>query len=201
MDDCVTNSGIYRISSVVIVLLAFQGVVSFTLISVYDSFWILKFVYLVGASIGLLVPAANFFDDEGYTFISRIGGLVFIIFMQTILLDFAYYWKKSWVDDSTVTGRMTNATMHGSDLMNVCKSVWVAALLVMSIIYIVIFVVAMSIMLSYFGGSRCGDNETIIIVSLVLVVAALVIQLFLTSNGSIIASGIVAAYGNFILLS
>jgi hypothetical protein len=182
----------------VILLLTFQGFLSFTLISVYDSFWILKLAYLVGAAVGLLVPAADFFDDEGYTFIARIGGFVFIIFMQTLLLDFAYYWKKSWVDDSTVAGRMTNATMHGSDLMNVCKSMWMCGLLVMSIIYIVIFVVAMSVMLSYFGGPSCGDNKTIIIVSIILVVAALVIQLLLSSNGSIIASGILAAYGEFV---
>lgn len=194
-DDCISNSSVFRVTSVVILLLAVQAIFSLCYMPVYDSFWLVKLVYVIGASIGLLVPAANFFDDSSFIFVSRIGGLVFIVFMQTILLDFAYYWKKSWVDDTTATGRMTNASMRGSDLVNVMQNVWVCALTLFSVAYIVVFVVAMSIMLSFFGGSGCSDNETIISISMVLVIGALVIQLFLSKNGSIIASGILASYG------
>ncbi len=37
---------------------------------------------------------SQFFDMQAYTWIARLGGFVFIIFQQTILLDCAYYWNK-----------------------------------------------------------------------------------------------------------
>ena len=195
IDTCIANSTIYRVTSVVIVLLAFQAIFSMCVIAVYDNYWLLKFLFLCGASAGLLVPASSFFNDNAFIFLSRIGGFIFVIFLQTILLDFAYYWKKSWVDEATATGRMTNASLRGSDLMLVAKNFWVFLLLLVSVFYIVAFIIATSLMLKYFGGPGCADNESIIITSLGLVIAALVLQLCVTSNGSIIASGILAAYG------
>lgn len=194
VEECMHSSAVYRICSTVVVVLSVQGLFSLVYLQIHDSYWIIKILFCVGASAGLLVPAADFFDDSAFKNIARIGGFIFIIFLQTILLDFAYYWKESWLDSSSIAGRVTNATMRGSDLAACMKSFWLAALAIFSLVYIAIFVVAMAVLLSFFGGSDCSDNESVISISLVMMVAALVIQLFLTSNGSIIASGILASY-------
>ena len=67
------------------------------------------------------------------------------------------------------------------------------ALVLVSAVYLVVFVVAMAVLYHFFGGHGCGANTTIITISLVGVVLAIVVQLG-TAGGSIIASGILAAY-------
>lgn len=108
------------------------------------------------------------------------------------MLDFAYYWKEGWLDKSTATGRVANEV---SDCAAVLRDVWKCALLAVSVLYIVVFIVTMAVLYHYFGGSDCSEGQAIITVSLVSTLCALVLQLFFTSNGSIIASGIIASYG------
>lgn len=199
--DCIVHSAIFRASSVVVFLFGVQVLVSPCFVHIFDDYWILKIVYCVGATAGLLVPSgANFFDDAAYAYIARIGGFIFIIFLQTVVLDFAYYWKQSWIDRSTVAGRMTSATLHGGDVMNVMSSFWHCALLIVSLIYLIIFVISMAVLFTFFGGKDCAASNSILTITLVLMVAALVLQMFLTKNGSIIASGVLASYGLFFKL-
>jgi hypothetical protein len=196
--DCIVNSAIFRASSVVVFLFGVQVLVSTCFVHAYDEYWILKIIFCVGATAGLLVPSgANFFSDSTYAYIARIGAFIFIIFLQTIVLDFAYYWKQSWIDRSTVAGRMTSATLHGGDVMNVMSSFWHCALLIVSLIYLIIFVISMAVLFTFFGGKGCAASNSILTITLVLMAAALVMQMFLTKNGSIIASGVLAAYGLF----
>jgi hypothetical protein len=52
----------------------------------------------------------------------------------------------------------------------------------------------MSLLFTHFGKDGCDDNKSIITISLVMMLCALGIQLLLSKNGSIIASGILACY-------
>jgi ABC-type multidrug transport system fused ATPase/permease subunit len=199
--DCIVNSAIYRASSVIVFLFGVQAFFSPFFVNIFDGYWILKILFVIGATAGLLIPyGANFFNDSAYEYIARIGAFIFIIFLQTIVLDFAYYWKQSWIDRSTVSGRMTSATLHGSDVLNVMNSTWHCALLVVSLLYLIIFVISIAVLFTFFGGDGCAANNSILTITLVLMVIALVMQMFLTKNGSIIASGVLAAYGLCLLL-
>jgi hypothetical protein len=140
----------------------------------------------------LLIPDTDFFNNEGYQYIARIGGFLFIIFLQILLLDFCYYWKKGFIDKSSTSGRLT--TEVAGDCMSALNNVWLCALLVASIVYILIFVAAMSLLFAHFAKEGCDDNKSIITISLVMMLCALVIQVVLSKNGSIVASGILSCY-------
>lgn len=40
---------------------------------------------------------SNVFDEHGYLQIARIGGAVFVVLQQIILIDIAYNWNDAWV--------------------------------------------------------------------------------------------------------
>jgi hypothetical protein len=184
-----------RTASIAIIIMAAQALLSVCSVSIYDKYWIVKFALLGGGSAALLLLDADFFDDEGFVWLGRIGGFIFIILQASILLDFAYYWNQSWMDKSGSVGATQAFVVESSDCYQGCKSIWLCGLMAASLVYIVVFVVAMAVLFHFYGGKGCGDNVSIITVSLVMVLVAIAIQL-LGQNGSIIASGVVAVYGN-----
>ena len=192
-ERCIEHGVVNRVSAVFVLFFALQGIISICYVPFFDNYWLFKLLFVIALSIVLLVPNTDFFDDKGYQFIARIGGFVFIIFLQVLLLDFCYYFKKSFIDKSTTSGRLTSEV--ASDLMAAVNNVWLCALLVFSTIYVILFLVAMSLLFTHFATDGCDDNKSIITISLVMMLCALGIQLFLSKNGSIIASGILACYG------
>lgn len=192
-ETCIEHGVVNRVTSVFILFFTLQGLFSILIARCFDNFWWLKNLLVVGLSLVLLIPNTDFFDDEGFQFIARIGGFLFIIFLQILLLDFCYYFKKGCIDKSSASGRATEEV--ASDLMSALRNVWLCALLVFSVVYILIFVAAMTLLFKYFAKEGCDDNKTIITISLVMMLAALVIQVVFSKNGSIIASGILSCYG------
>jgi hypothetical protein len=187
----------FRATTAGIAVLVIQAIASIVSIGAYDNYWIFKGILLIGASAGLLFADAGYFSDESFTWIARICGFAFIIFQQSILLDFAYSWNKSWVDKSGALGGLKSFAIKSTDCYQGCNSIWLCGLMMMSAIYAAVFIVAMSVLYYYYGGRGCGENVTIITVSLVLMLSGIGIQL-LGHNGSIIASGIVAVYVSYL---
>ena len=192
-DRCIEHGIVNRVACVFVLFFALQGFFSICFVKFFDNYWIFKFLGVIGLSLLLLIPSTNFFDNEGFQYIARIGGFLFIIFIQILLLDFCYYWKKGFIDKSSTSGRLTSEV--ASDCMSALNNVWLCALLAFSIIYILIFVAAMSLLFAYFAKDGCDDNKSIITISLIMMLCALVIQVVFSKNGSIIASGILACYG------
>lgn len=198
-ERCVEHGALNRLASVCVLFFALQGIISIFFVSFFDNYWLFKCSAVIALWLVLLVPNTSFFDDEAYQYIARIGGFVFIIFMQVLLLDFCYYWKQGFIDKSSTSGRLT--TEVASDCMAALGNVWLCALLAFSVLYIIIFIVAMSILFAYFAKDGCDDNNSIITISLVSMLAALVIQVVLSKNGSIVASGILSAYVAYLTYS
>lgn len=162
--------------------------------NIYDDYWLIKFALLFGSTAAFLLLDADLFSDEGFVWIARICSFAFIILQASILLDFAYYWNQSWLDKSGVFGGAKAFVVESTDCYQGCKSIWLLGLMIMSLIYVAIFVVTMGLLYHFYGGNGCGDNTGIITVSLVSVLVAIGVQL-LSEGGSIIASGVVAIYG------
>jgi hypothetical protein len=192
-ERCIEHGVVNRVASVFVLFFAIQGLISIFVVKFFDNFWIFKFLSVVALCLVLLIPDTDFFNNEGYQYIARIGGFLFIIFLQILLLDFCYYWKKGFIDKSSTSGRLT--TEVAGDCMSALNNVWLCALLVASIVYILIFVAAMSLLFAHFAKEGCDDNKSIITISLVMMLCALVIQVVLSKNGSIVASGILSCYG------
>jgi hypothetical protein len=182
------------VCAVAILVVVIQAIFSACSIDAYDSYWIIKLLVIIGASAAMILTDASFFDDKGFIWVARIAAFIFIIFQQSILLDFAYTWNKSWADREGTCGCLTSFIIKSTDCYVCFSSVWKLLLLVFSAVYIVAFAATMGVLYHYYGGSGCGDNVTIITVSLVTTLVALGIQLS-GQHGSIIASGIVALYG------
>lgn len=195
---CIEHGAVNRVASVFVFFFALQGILSVFLVRFFDNFWPFKILVVVGLCLLLLLPSTGFFDNVGYQFVARIGGFLFIIFLQILLLDFCYYWKKGFIDKSSTSGRVTEEV--ASDLMSALRNVWLCVLLLFSVIYILVFIVAMSLLFTYFAKDGCDDNKSIITISLVMMLAALVIQVVFSKNGSIVASGILSCYGKTCLL-
>lgn len=194
---CIRYSSIYRTSTVAILIMILQGLFAICSVRVYDDFWILKFALLFGCTACFVLLEADFFNDDGFIWIARIGGFIFIVLQASILLDFAYYWNQSWMDKSGVMGQTQAFVIESSDCYQGCKSIWLVGLMVMSFVYAAIFAVTMGVLYHFYGGKGCGDNVSIITVSLVLTLVAIAVQL-MGQNGSIIASGIVAVYVSYL---
>lgn len=199
-EQCMRHSAIYRVVTIVIAMLTLQAVLAIVRVAVYDKFWLSKFAVMGVCCWALLMLPVPIFDDKGFAWIARIGAFAFIIFQQIILLDFAYYWNSSWTGKAGTLSHTTAAVTgsDSSDCRAACKSIWLVMLVGVSLVYIAVFLVAMAMMYRYFGGDGCGDNVTVITVSLVGVLAAITLQMFVLQNGSIIASGIVAAYVTYL---
>lgn len=192
-ETCIEHGIVNRVASVFVLFFALQGLLSIFFVKFFDNFWIFKFLGVAGLSLLLLIPNTSFFDNEGYQYIARIGGFLFIIFLQVLLLDFCYYWKKGFIDKSSTSSRLTAEV--ASDCTSALNNVWLCALLAFSLVYILIFIAAMSLLFAYFAKDGCDANKTIITISLVMMLCALVMQVVVSKNGSIIASGILSCYG------
>ena len=65
----------------------------------FDDWWILKFL-IFGSLMALLYTetvSGEVFDHHGYAWFARLGGFLFIMLQQVILLDFAMSWSEKWV--------------------------------------------------------------------------------------------------------
>lgn len=198
-ETCIEHGIVNRVASVFVLFFALQGLLSIFFVKFFDNFWIFKFLGVAGLSLLLLIPNTSFFDNEGYQYIARIGGFLFIIFLQVLLLDFCYYWKKGFIDKSSTSSRLTAEV--ASDCTSALNNVWLCALLAFSLVYILIFIAAMSLLFAYFAKDGCDANKTIITISLVMMLCALVMQVVVSKNGSIIASGILSCYVAYLTYS
>jgi len=194
---CVRYNSIYRGASIAIAIMLVQGLLSVLSMKLYDDYWFIKFILFVGCTAALLLLDSDAFDDDGFVWVARIGAFIFIILQASILLDFAYYWNQSWIDKSGMFGGAKGFVVESTDCYQGCKSIWLCGLMIMSLIYCIIFVCTMGVLYHFYGGKGCHDNVNIITVSLILVLAAITVQL-IGQNGSIIASGIVAVYVSYL---
>ncbi len=189
---CASHSAIYRVTTVAVVMLILQTVLTIIWsVDMFDYWWVVKFPVVALFSFALLYPpGVDGFDDTGFMWVARIGGFAFIIFQQLILLDWAYSFNASMLDRAAEAARrVANAASGGSAL----SQTHLMFLLVFSFTNISAFVTAMGLMFHYFGGRACPDNVTIISISMAAMLVAAIIQLMGT-NGSIITTSILSLY-------
>lgn len=150
--------------------------------SFYDTFWWAKLLVYVALLIGFCFLDSDVFDARGYAWWARIGGFLFIILQQIILLDMAYIWNERWVDMSTREDS---------------NSLYLTGLLSFSAILFMGSYAAIGIMFWQFD---CPDAAAIISLTLILTFFATVIQLF-GEHGSLLTSAIVTAYATYVCFS
>ena len=149
-----------------------------------------------------MYPATYNFNDESFEWIARVGGFLFLIFQQLLVLDFAYYFNETLLQKSGIIGRIAQAGVDESDCGLVLKNGWLLTLVAVAAFNFSVFVIAFVLLYHYFApsGTNCRDNVAIISITFSLMILAVLIQL-MGSNGSIITSSILAIYVTYLVYS
>ena len=112
------------------------------------SWWIVKYFIFIGLCVGFYYADASVFDHNGYAWFARIGGFLFIMMQQVILLDFAMTWGEKWESYS--------AEERGfSDQLDR----WRIAILGTGLGLLIVSIVCVGLMFHYFTG--CVSNDVI----------------------------------------
>eukprot|EP01006_Ploeotia_vitrea_P040218 TRINITY_DN66412_c9_g2_i2.p1 TRINITY_DN66412_c9_g2~~TRINITY_DN66412_c9_g2_i2.p1 ORF type:complete len:470 (+),score=-43.06 TRINITY_DN66412_c9_g2_i2:59-1468(+) len=193
---CIRQNAIYRVAAIVCIFFTLHAFISmYSVEAIFDHYWLtIKIPLILLASICLIVFNSDYFDDNVFVWWARIGGFIFIIFQQVILLDFAYMWNDRWFTNGQRTNNaVINNTIETSDFYVLCNSIWLLGLFIVALTLFVVFIVANALMYRYYGGPGCDTSNKIITISLIGMIAAGIIQLT-SSHGSIITTAILMVY-------
>mmetsp|Transcript_22243 Transcript_22243/g.71671 ORF Transcript_22243/g.71671 Transcript_22243/m.71671 type:complete len:390 (-) Transcript_22243:55-1224(-) len=182
-------AALLRVSFVTAVFFFAMAAIGHAFPEFHDKWWGAKFW---GWGLGLLaawfVPNGLFF---GYIWVARVGAFIFIILQQVLLIDLAYY-----VNDAFVT----MADQGAIDTL-VCGLPW--PLLVLLLIAGLCFAVAIAgiaLLFTYFG-TRCESPNVILSLTIILVVIAVLCQLFVSKDSNLLTSSFISVYAVYLALA
>lgn len=179
---CKANGASLRVSFALSILFIIQGLVTLISVENFDRYWLIKVSSYFGLLVAFYFVKASVFDTNGYAWYARIIAGIFVIFQQIIILDAAYIWNDRWV----------NATGDGSSL-------WLGGLLVISLTLIGGSLGVIGILFWQFG--NCPETIAIISIVLALGLISTLIQLFASSQGSLLTSAFIVSYTTFLCYS
>jgi hypothetical protein len=203
--DCVRNSIIYRTSIAVIITLVFQALGAWLwTTAAFDRFFLIKYATTALVAFALIYPDNLMFDNEVYCWCARVGGFTMLCLMALVFLDWAYTFNEKIVSKAMSGGAIGAAATRtfentiGSDVKAARQSCSLALLVVFSGLSFGVLVITMSLLYTYFGGNSCPENVTIITISFVGALICFAVQLFFSSNGSILTSAVIGLYVSYL---
>jgi len=143
---------------------------------------------MVGGS--MFLPS-NVFDEHGYLQIARVGGAIFVVLQQIILIDIAYNWNDAWVQNGEDDARAEGLPV---DTLNA----WQKALLWVSAIIFVGSYTALGFLFHFFGS--CDSNSAFLWMTLILTLGATVLQCS-GEEGTLLTSAVMTGYAVFLAYS
>jgi len=181
-ESCKANQAVLRVSFALVIVFTLNLICTIFQTQYFDDLWVVKLIAFVGLCCGFVFVDAEVFGENGYAWFARIGGFIFIILQQLIIMDFSLSWNESWnAKSASERGNLT----EGLDR-------WQIAILVTGLSFFVCSIVGLGLMFHYFQG--CTSNDVIISLALVTGVIGLLYQLFCTHVGSVLTSGTMALY-------
>ncbi len=185
---CRSNSGVLRVATCTFIFFILAAIVAAVSPAANRNFWGMKIiVYLLLILASMFVPIAAF-DEHGFLQIARIGGAIFVVIQQIILIDLAYNWNDAWV---------ANADEAERDLMGGGDS-WLKGLLALSVTITLGAYTGLGFLFHFFGG--CPANDAFLWITLVLTLMATAFQLT-GDEGSVLTSAVMTAYSVFLAYS
>lgn len=97
-ETCAGNQGVMRFSFAMSCFTALTLLISVMPGSdaFFRGWWPIKLIAYFGFTVGVFYMPNNAL--QGYTYLARFGGGVFLLLQLIALIDFAYAWNQSWVD-------------------------------------------------------------------------------------------------------
>lgn len=186
--SCRTNQAVLRFSMALVVVFGLDLILTIIDPHYFDSWWVVKYFIFIGLCVGFYYADASVFDHNGYAWFARIGGFLFIMMQQVILLDFAMTWGEKWESYS--------AEERGfSDQLDR----WRIAILGTGLGLLIVSIVCVGLMFHYFTG--CVSNDVINSLCLLSIVLSTAYQLSIKTTASILTSGVMSAYFTYVAFS
>jgi len=184
---CSGNNGVYRVAGSALLFFILTAVAACCKPTANREAWPAKYVLFL-----LLITGTVFIPNEPLFSsilmnIFRIGGVIFMIFNQLILLDMTFNVNESWV---------AKGDQAELDEGEGAGKKWFGALLATcALLYLASFV---AIGLMYYLFSGCGTNTAFITITLIVGIVSTGIQLT-GEEASLFASAAIFAYSTFLL--
>ncbi|KAM9839003.1 serine incorporator 2-like [Aulostomus maculatus] len=119
--------------------------------AIQNGFWFLKFLVLVGITVGAFFIPDGIFNTVWYYF-GAVGSFIFIVIQLILLVDFAHSWNQSWLEKAE----------------NGNTKCWFAALLSFTIIhYALAFSAVVLLYVFYTQPGDCTEHKVFISLSLI----------------------------------
>lgn len=182
---CAGNNGVYRVTSAATLFFVLAAMAVCCKPTANREAWPAKYVlffFLCAATV--FIPNDPIFSDI-FLNIARIGGFLFVMFQQLVIVDMAYDWNDSWVEKSN----QAEAEQAGSG-----KN-WLLAILIASATMFIASLVGIVLLFIHFYG--CSTNNAFIIVTLVMMILIPAAQLS-GEEGSLLSSSAVSLWAVYL---
>jgi hypothetical protein len=184
---CSGNSGVYRASFSAFAFFILFGIAAWCRPTANREAWPAKYILFFFLCVGtVFIPNEPLFLPV-YLNIARVGGFLFNIFQQVILIDVAYNWNESWLQKSD-QAEIDEGVGKGKK--------WLGAILASCAILYIGSLVGIILLYIYFGG--CSTNDAFITITLIMTVLCTVVQLKFSENGSLLSSACMTAYATYL---
>ncbi|XP_042292328.1 serine incorporator 2 isoform X4 [Thunnus maccoyii] len=126
-----------------------------------NGFWFIKFLMLVGITVGAFFIPDGIFNTVWYYF-GAVGSFIFIIIQLILLVDFAHSWNQSWLEKAE----------------NGNQKCWFAALLSVTILYYVAAFVAVVLFYVYYTKpDDCTEHKVFISLNFIFCVIVSIVSI------------------------
>lgn len=180
---CKGAAGVYRVSFVNVVFFLTMAVAVRLRPALHNGWWGPKVLLWLALATGAAFTPNSVFDTNGYAWFARCGAGVFIILQQVILIDCAYQ-----LNDYVVTLSNEDGDEGFSGRLQ--------ALLALSVLLFAAAFTCIVLLFVYFGA--CQISNAFTGTTLALLVVATAVQLFVSNEGNLLSSAVVACYAVFL---
>jgi len=180
---CVGNQGVYRVTFSALVFFLLAAIGAYCKPTANREAWPAKYTLFLFLIFGNCFIPNDPFLSIIYLNTARIGGVIFVIIQQVIILDIAFNWNESWVEKS-----------NKGETEQLQKR-WLGAILASCALLFLVTITGIGLLFAFYGG--CATNETFIAVTLILSIALTALQLS-GEDGSLLSSAVIACYGTYL---
>ena len=185
---CMGNAGVYRATFTSFFFFICMAVMANVNPNFNRTAWPSKYtLYILATLITFFIPNLPLFSGI-FLWIARLGASLFLVVQQIILIDLAYSWNEAWVQNSINADSVEYGT----------GGKWLVA--IVSAIVVLYSGCMISIMFLYKHFSGCALNDTLITITLLLIIAITAIQLN-SEGGNLLTSATMSVYAVYLVIS
>lgn len=163
--SCRADTAVLRVSFCSTIFFLFMAVAAAGAPQSNNNGWCTKFIVYIVLVVASMFTPSYVFDQHGFLNIARVGGAIFTVIQQIILIDLAYNFNDKFVANADEDDK--NEPGSGDS--------WLKALLAISAFIMIGAYTALGFLFHYFGG--CSTNDAFLWLTLILTLFATGVQL------------------------